>query len=340
MRSKLEKNQSPVNPDDYRLFAIDGEAVIAFEEVPAAIKVAGIVVEISQLSPEVVEVAVALQSPLEYRPGQYVRAKFAGFHAREYSPTCRLDGTFDPNELIFHIRRLPGGMISSQLGATIRSGHRVRVHGPFGYAFLREGKGPLVLVSGGTGWAPIWSLARAARHEQRHRDVVVIAGSRDPDNLYMRPALNWLIDDGVRDVIATTEIDAAPPILPGRPTHYLPSLGAEDTVHVAGPSGLVDAVKRKARSAAARCYADAFLPSAAAPSFADRVIHMLRTPAGEVADPDVLSPRPRGLGWVLRPFAGTAPRRPSAPGGTARPAPARAARRAPATRPTEPRQGA
>jgi len=195
------------------------------------------------------------------------------------------------------------------------------VHGPFGHAFLREGEGPLVLVAGGTGWAPIWSLARAARHEQRHRDVVVIAGSRDPDNLYMRPALNWLIDDGVRDVIATTEVDAARPILPGRPTHYLPSLGLEDTVHVAGPSGLVDAVKRKARTAAARCYADAFLPSVQAPSFVDRVMQMLRTPGSEAADADALSPRPRGrLGWVLRPFAGAGARQPAAAGRVLRPA--------------------
>jgi NAD(P)H-flavin reductase/ferredoxin len=314
---------------------VDGDAVITFEEVPAAIKVAGIVAEISKLSPEVIEVAVALQSPLEYRPGQYVRAKFAGFPAREYSPTCRLDGTFDPNELIFHVRRLPGGLISSQLGATIRPGHRVALNGPFGHAFLREGEGPLVLVAGGTGWAPIWSLARAARHEQRHRDVVVIAGSRDPDNLYMRPALNWLIDDGVRDVIATTEIDAARPILPGRPTHYLPSLGLEDTVHVAGPSGLVDAVKRKARTAAARCYADAFLPSVQAPSFVDRVMQMLRTPASEAAE-DILSPRPRGrLGWVLRPFAGSGARQPAAPGRVLRPAPLAGTPARPATRPGE-----
>jgi hypothetical protein len=136
----------------------------------------------------------------------------------------------------------------------------------------------------------------------------------------MRPALNWLIDDGVREVIATTEVDAARPILPGRPTHYLPSLGLEDTVHVAGPSGLVDAVKRKARSAAARCYADAFLPSAAAPSLVDRVMQMLRTPASEAADADALSPRPRGLGWMFRPFAGAAARQPAAAGRVLRPA--------------------
>src|SRR5262245_45246388 len=93
MRSKLQVNQSPVSPDDYRQFAVDGDAVITFEEVQQTAKVPGIVAEISELSPEVVEVAVALQSPLQYRPGQYVRVKFAGFQPRQYSPTCGLDGT-------------------------------------------------------------------------------------------------------------------------------------------------------------------------------------------------------------------------------------------------------
>jgi hypothetical protein len=35
-------------------------------------------------------------------------------------------------------------------------------------------------------------------------------------------------------------------------------------------------------------------------------MQMLRTPASEAADADILSPRPRGtrLGWMFRPFAG------------------------------------
>jgi hypothetical protein len=137
-------------------------------------------------------------------------------------------------------------------------------------------------------------------------------------------------------VIATTEIDAARPILPGRPTPYLPSLGLEDTVHVAGPSGLVDAVKRKARTAAARCYADAFLPSVQAPSLVDRVMQMLRTPAGEAANADILSPRPRGrLGWVFRPFAGAGARQAGTSSRILRPAPSTAIQPRPATRPGE-----
>lgn len=266
---------------------VTGDAEITFEDVPATIKRTGTISEITRLAPDIIEVVVALASPIDYRPGQYFSVKFFGFPARDLSPTVRFDGTLGAAELVFHIRRYPGGLVSTQIGATIRLGHRVQVRGPFGQAFLREGDGPIVLVAGGTGWAPVWALAAQARRTQRHRDLLVIAGSRDPSGLYMRRSLDWLIDDGVTSVLATAEIDAADPTLPGRPTHYLPSLGLDDTVYVAGPPGLVDTVKRKARSARARCYADPFLPGMAKLSFVDRVMQMLRRPAGAEVETSV-----------------------------------------------------
>ena len=271
---------------------VAGNAEIAFDEVPETVKRSGTLTEITPLAPDIVEIAITLAAPLEHRPGQYVRVKFSGFPARDLSPTVRFDATTRKNELVFHISRYPGGLVSSQLGGTIRPGHRVQVQGPFGHAFLRDGDGPIVLVAGGTGWAPIWSLAAAARREQRHRDLIVIAGARDQDGLYMRRSLEWLIDDGVREVVATSEIDASDPVLPGRPTHYLPLLGLDDTVYVAGPPGLVDAVKRNARNARARCYADPFLPGVQKLSLVDRVMQMLRGRGRSGVPAEVLSPRP------------------------------------------------
>jgi NAD(P)H-flavin reductase/ferredoxin len=256
-----------------------GNAAIAFEDVPIVSKRSGVVTGMTTLAPDIVEVTVTLADPIDIRPGQYLSVKFAGFPPRDLSPTVRFDGTAGPGELVFHIRRYPGGLVSTQIGSAIRLDHRVQVRGPFGGAYLREGYGPIVLIGGGTGWAPIWAVAAAARREQRHRDLIVIAGSRDAEGLYMRRSLEWLIDDGVREVIATAEVGAADPVLRGRPTHYLPSLGPEDTVYVAGPPPLVDAVKLKSRAAAARCYADPFLPNAQPLSLIDRVMAMLRRPA-------------------------------------------------------------
>ena len=267
-----------------------GNAAVTFDHVPAIAKRSGTVTSIAPLASDIVEVTVTLASPIDMHPGQYLSVKFSGFPARDLSPTVRHDGTSGPGELVFHIRRYPGGLVSTQIGATIRTGHKVQVRGPFGGAFLREGDGPIVLIGGGTGWAPIWSLAAAARRTQRHRDLVVIAGSREAEGLYMQRSLDWLIDDGVRDIIMTAEVGATNPVRRGRPTHYLPSLGPEDTVYVAGPPPLVDAVKIKSRAASARCYADPFLPNAQPLSLIDRVMAMLRRPAS--APVELLAPRP------------------------------------------------
>jgi NAD(P)H-flavin reductase/ferredoxin len=255
---------------------VHGDAAIEFDELPVPQKVAGAVTEINPLAHDIVEVVVSMNSLLDYRPGQYVRLKFAGFPAREYSPTFRMDGTMRDDEMVFHVRCLPDGRVSSEIGRAIRPGTRVHAQGPFGQAYLRQSAGPLVLVSGGTGWAPIWSLACAARQHQRDRKLIVIAGAANPQGLYMRPALDWLRDDGVEDVISTSETGAQWPNVRGRPTDYLPLVGLEDTVYVAGPVGLVDAVKRKARLSAARCYADPFLPSSQAASVSDRVLGFFR----------------------------------------------------------------
>jgi NAD(P)H-flavin reductase/ferredoxin len=296
-----------------------GNAAIAFDHVAEIAKRSGTVTGIAPLAPDTVEVTVTLASPMPIRPGQYLSVKFAGFPARDLSPTVRFDGTSGENELVFHVRRYPGGLVSTQVGATIRPGHRVQVRGPFGSAFLRDGDGPLILIGGGTGWAPIWSVAAAARRQQRHREMLVIAGAREAEGLYMRRSLEWLIDDGVRDILAVAEYGASDPVRPGRPTHYLPSLGPEDTVYVAGPPPLVDAVKLKSRAAAARGYADPFLPNAQPLSLVDRVMAMLRRPAA--AQSETLAPRPE-------PVVNPARRRPEPAPTTVPPLPAAAPRRA------------
>jgi 3-phenylpropionate/trans-cinnamate dioxygenase ferredoxin reductase subunit len=105
----------------------------------------------------------------------------------------------------------------------------------------------------------------------------------------------------------------------GRPTHYLPSLGPEDTVYVAGPPPLVDAVKLKSRLAGARCYADPFLPNAQPLSLIDRVMGMLRRPAATAVEPPRTVPamasiasarmRPEPAPQIIAPLPAAAPRR-------------------------------
>ena len=245
-----------------------GETAITFDEVPDVVRRGGMVDSVVDLTPEIVEVTVALRKRLAYLPGQYVRVAFAGLPPRDYSPTLRSDGSGELHELIFQIRRQAGGAVSQHLGNRIGPGAAVKVEGPFGHAFHRLGRGRLVIVSSGVGWAPAWAVARASRLREPERALLIVAGARDPQNLYMRPALDWLQQRGAAAVLTCSGPNPPDDARPGRPTLHLPMLTADDTVVTAGRPEMVAAVQFLAAAAGAACYADPFYAAGqnAAPS--------------------------------------------------------------------------
>lgn len=251
---------------------VSGDAVVEFDAVPEVRKLTGTVSAVRQLSPDIVETTLLLPQDFTYLPGQYVKCKFSGYPSRDYSPTLRADGTGNLNELILHIRRQPGGAVSSDLGKRIRPGHRVVVRGPFGSAFYRTGTGRIILVAAGTGWAPIWAIARAARYREPSREMVVIVGARDRRNLYMAESLAWLAATGVARIMPTSSGGGkAGVILRGRPTDHLPALRSYDTVYVAGAPEMVAAVQARCEAAGTTCHADAFVASPTKWTIRDRI---------------------------------------------------------------------
>jgi 3-phenylpropionate/trans-cinnamate dioxygenase ferredoxin reductase subunit len=136
--------------------------------------------------------------------------------------------------------------------------------GPFGAAYLRANKpGRLVLVSSGTGFAPIWAIAEAAIREDPTRELVMIVGARTIESLYMIPALCRLALFPRVTIIPTvaTRQTMSRAIRHGDPISYLPILSSDDTVYVAGHPAFVQAVFDAAQASGAACFADPFLPA-------------------------------------------------------------------------------
>lgn len=254
---------------------ITGPAVFEFDEVPAPEKRRGSVVAIDALSDDIVQVTIGLKKRLRYLPGQYVKLAFRGFPARDFSPTLRDDGSGDIDELVFHIRREPTGRVSGCLGGRIVQGSDVLVSGPYGHAYHRLGTERLVLVASGVGWAPIWSIARASALREPGRPLVVVAGARRPENLYMRPALDWLREHNATTMLTCSGAESSADALIGRPTLHMPRLRASDTVYAAGSRGMVAAVAFLAEAAGATCYTDAFLAAPPETGIAARVLGSL-----------------------------------------------------------------
>lgn len=255
-----------------------GDCRIAFEPVPEVQKLNGEVAAIAALSPGVTEVRVRLPKRLVWLPGQYVKVTFAGHPARDLSPTFPLDpDAAEEAVLVFQIARRDGGAVSPAIGRTIRAGHKVTIQGPYGHAFLRRGEGPLLLASTGTGFAPVWAIAVAARLGQPWRRIEIVAGARRGEDLYARGIADWCRRMGVGLTLTAGDGDGTE-IRRERPQSVLAerAIGESHTVHAAGADGMVAAVEALARARAAEFHADAFTAAPPArPTLGDRFARLL-----------------------------------------------------------------
>jgi NAD(P)H-flavin reductase/ferredoxin len=235
---------------------------IITEDTPASISTSAKLVSLTKLASDVFGVQLELPKPLEYLPGQFCKVQFRGFPARCYSPTFPLEGSPKDRILNFHIRVVPDGLVSTALGKQIRPGHRVKLEGPNGTAFFRpKHPGRTVLVSSGTGFAPMWSVAVAALYERPERDMVFVVSTRTLRSMYMHRALARLAPfPNVRVIPVVSQLENVNVRVPcGRPTDHMPDLTSDDIVYTAGAPAMTKALATTARIAGAKCYTDPFV---------------------------------------------------------------------------------
>lgn len=262
---------------------------VAVDGTPHVTEISGSVVDTVEIAPNVFEVCIETPGTLIYLPGQYLSVRFSGYPARSYSPTIPLDWPSDPDLIRFHVHQLPKGRVSSALGRDIKRGHRVKLAGPFGAAYLRrEHHGRLILVSSGTGFAPIWAIAEAAIREDPGRRLILIAGARDLESLYMIPALCRLALFPRVVIIPTVAARqrVTPAVRFGWPTQYMPKLARDDVIYVAGGSTTVQQAIHIAQTGGATYFADPFLPAVTkggGPTFLSRIAEWLTPSAPEPA---------------------------------------------------------
>jgi NAD(P)H-flavin reductase/ferredoxin len=243
---------------------IVGDAVVEKDQTSGVRSVDGVLSSLRPLSPEVMEVGIRTRRALPYHAGQYAQVRFSGYPSRPFSITHPLHGHPNSRSVWFHVRRMKDGRVTASLGRRIRPGHRVKLIGPYGSAHFRPDlDGRLILVATNTGFAPIWSIAVAALRENPERRMMIVAGGRSIESLYMGPALVQLARfPNVRVVpVCSTPQTVSNAVKLGRPTDYLPHLVPSDVLYACGAPAMVDQVKSIAAHFGAACYADPFLPT-------------------------------------------------------------------------------
>jgi len=126
-------------------------------------------------------VEIEAGGPFTFSAGQYAQLEFAAGLSRHYS----MAGTPSEHALTFHVRHMPGGHTSSYVATRLRIGDTLKVSGPLGVAYLRDAhRGPVLLVAGGSGLAPIQSILRSLLARAHAAPVTLYFGVRSERDLY------------------------------------------------------------------------------------------------------------------------------------------------------------
>jgi CDP-4-dehydro-6-deoxyglucose reductase len=147
---------------------------------------------LEKLAPDVMLLDVKLPASEHFRflAGQYVDFLLAGGKRRSFSIA---NAPTDADHMEFHVRLVDGGHFTGQVFGTMKVKDILRFEGPLGGFFLREETDkPIILLAGGTGFAPIKALVEDALAVGIERPMSLYWGSRDRPGLYLAElAAGW-----------------------------------------------------------------------------------------------------------------------------------------------------
>ena len=149
---------------------------------------------LTKLAHDVMQVFLRLpkSQQFNYIPGQYIDILMKDGQRRSFS-IANLPAEATEAGLELHIRHVPGGDFTPRVFNALRERDLLRFEGPFGAYFLQtESERPVLMVAGGTGFAPVKALAQQALDADPARAIHLFWGARDAQDLYMNQlAEHW-----------------------------------------------------------------------------------------------------------------------------------------------------
>jgi len=141
--------------------------------------------KLERLAPDVIDMHLRLpgSEQFQFLAGQYIDFLLKDGKRRSYSlaNAPRSDGIIE-----LHIRLVPGGLFTEQVFNSLKVRDILRFEGPQGGFFLRQdSKKPVVLLAGGTGFAPLKAIVEQAIADQSERPLHIYWGAKARADLYM-----------------------------------------------------------------------------------------------------------------------------------------------------------
>lgn len=145
--------------------------------------------KMERLAPDVMVLRLKLPAGdrLQFVAGQYIEFLLEGGRRRAFSIA---NAPHDDEFLELHIRHVPGGLFTDRVFSTLKERDILRFEGPFGSFRLHEppeegGDRPIILLAGGTGFAPVKAIVEHVIHRGLSRPMIFYWGARDRNGLYL-----------------------------------------------------------------------------------------------------------------------------------------------------------
>ncbi len=120
---------------------------------------------------------------LQFLAGQYIEFLLKDGKRRAFSLAS---APHDDDCLQLHLRLNPGGTFTEHVFHAMKEKEILRFEGPHGSFFLREDSTkPIILLAGGTGFAPIKSVIEHAIHNHITRPMTLYWGAKNRAGLYL-----------------------------------------------------------------------------------------------------------------------------------------------------------
>lgn len=149
------------------------------------------IARMTPLAPDVMQVFLKLPSveTMPFQAGQYLDVLLEDGKRRSFSIASP---PHDSGMLELHVRRVAGGGFTERLFGQMQAGSLLRIEGPIGQFVYREGAGPVIMIAGGTGFAPLKSMLRLLLDKRSPRPVHLYWGARNAVDLYEEAlVLEW-----------------------------------------------------------------------------------------------------------------------------------------------------
>ena len=150
---------------------------IAVQEFPATLTA------ITPLTHDIRLLEIELDQPLRFWAGQYVDITIPGPNiTRSFSMA---NPPAEKTRLQFIIKRYSEGAFSALLDGGLQVGQSLTAKGPYGTCFRREERsGPMLLIGGGSGMSPLWSILQDHVQSGERRPVRFFYGARAARDLF------------------------------------------------------------------------------------------------------------------------------------------------------------